>query len=101
MSCHCPDVCVVPQEYGLVVVGGEEGEEDEEDATAGLSTRQETEEGLVLPRPVPMKRVLLTQDAADILDQGAARGSLGESRRRGCLMFLTNIRTYEGLGNMV
>ncbi|XP_047736320.1 myosin-1 isoform X3 [Hyalella azteca] len=71
------------QEYGLVVVGGvaEEDEEDDE-ADEDLVAREETEDGLVLPRPVPMKRVLLSQEAAEILEKGAAKGSLEWRLRR-------------------
>ena len=51
--------------------------DDVDDAAAVLAAREETEDGLVLPRPVPMKRVLLTHEAAEILEKGAAKGSLG------------------------
>ncbi|KAF2355839.1 Leucine-rich repeat flightless-interacting protein 1/2 [Trinorchestia longiramus] len=72
------------QEYGLVVVGGSTEDEDDEDDDdeSDLAAREETEEGLVLPRPVPMKRVLLSQEAAEILEKGAAKGSLEWRLRR-------------------
>lgn len=61
------------------MVVGSNNEEEEEEDDEDLVAREETSEGLVLPRPVPMKRVLLSQEAADILEKGAAKGSLGET----------------------
>lgn len=60
-----------------MVVGSNNEEDEDEEEEEDLMAREETEEGLVLPRPVPMKRVLLSQEAADILEKGAAKGSLG------------------------
>ena len=59
------------QEYGLVVMGEEENGEDtdhieEDDDVDDLS-----------PRKLSVKKVLVSQEAAELLSKGAAKGSLG------------------------
>ncbi|KAG0717761.1 Leucine-rich repeat flightless-interacting protein 2 [Chionoecetes opilio] len=58
------------QEYGLVVMGEEENGDDvdhaEEDDVDDLS-----------PRKLHVKKVLVSQEAAELISKGAARGSLG------------------------
>lgn len=71
--CNIVSSCVYFQEYGLVVVGeeeenGEEVESEKEDDMDDLS-----------PRKIAVKKVLLSQEASELLSKGSAQGSLGES----------------------
>lgn len=58
------------QEYGLVVVGEENGEDESEDS--------ETEDDMnsLAPRKLAVKKCLLSQEASELLSKGAAAGSL-------------------------
>lgn len=58
------------QEYGLVVVGEENGEDESEDS--------ETEDDMnsLAPRKLAVKKCLLSQEASELLAKGAAAGSL-------------------------
>ncbi|XP_071553032.1 uncharacterized protein [Panulirus ornatus] len=59
------------QEYGLVVVG-----EDEENIEEVESEKEDDDMDDLTPRKIAVKKALLSQEAAELLEKGAAKGSL-------------------------
>lgn len=62
------------QEYGLVVMGEEENGEDAEHIE-----EEDDDVDDLSPRKLSVKKVLVSQEVAELLSKGAARGSLGMS----------------------
>ncbi|XP_042206420.1 uncharacterized protein LOC121855512 isoform X2 [Homarus americanus] len=58
------------QEYGLVVVGEEENGEE------GETGKEEDDMDDLSPRKIAVKKALISQEAAELLEKGAAKGSL-------------------------
>lgn len=63
-----------PQEYGLVVIG-----EEEENGEEAESEKEDDDMNDLSPRKIAVKKVLLSQEASELLSKGSAQGSLGES----------------------
>ncbi|RXG68200.1 Leucine-rich repeat flightless-interacting protein 2 [Armadillidium vulgare] len=68
------------QEYGLVLIGEENGEESYDD----MEDEERTSDTIMdlSPRKIGVKKALLSQEASELLSKGAAKGSLDVRLRK-------------------